>query len=160
MNYTRITKINSLTFLNDKINSVYGGMMVSEIIKGIIITVLTAGSVALSTYAVKTWWACRKKHKADHSAIAGYPEMLEKNKKVHVEIKQLLEWNNESNVSQHRAQLLQIYDEAKLKGSISRHWYYQFDEQYKLYTKMGGNGPVEAMKKELDEMYANQKASD
>ena len=111
---------------------------------------------AAGALIVTVAWKNLKQHHKDHVLFETYPAILEEHQKAHEEIKQVLEWDKASNVAQHRAQLMHIHDEAKTRGYISRAWYFQFNELCSLYVAMGGNGPIIAMKNELDEMVKTQ----
>lgn len=52
-----------------------------------------------------------------------------------------------------RVQLIEYHDKYIKKGCIPSYAYENFDEMYKAYHELGGNGMVTHMKEEIDELH-------
>lgn len=55
-----------------------------------------------------------------------------------------------------RVQLIEYHDKYIKKGFIPSYAYENFDEMYKAYHKLGGNGMVTHMKEEIDQLHFNK----
>lgn len=51
-----------------------------------------------------------------------------------------------------RVQLIEYHDKYMKKGSIPSYAYENFDEMYKAYHELGGNGMVTHMKEEIEQL--------
>jgi len=55
-----------------------------------------------------------------------------------------------------RVQLIEYHDKYIKKGSIPSYAYENFDEMYKAYHDLGGNGMITHMKEEIDKLHFNK----
>lgn len=51
-----------------------------------------------------------------------------------------------------RVQLIEYHDKYMKKGSIPSYAYQNFDEMYKAYHELGGNGMITHMKEEIEQL--------
>lgn len=56
-----------------------------------------------------------------------------------------------------RVQLIEYHDKYMAKGEIPSYAYQNFNEMYKAYHALGGNGMVTKMKNEVDELHLRAK---
>lgn len=56
-----------------------------------------------------------------------------------------------------RVQLIEYHDRYVGRGSIPSYAYNNFVDMYKAYHDLGGNGMVEKMKDEVDDLHLNRK---
>lgn len=120
--------------------------------ESVAMAVLTAGSIGLSGLIIKYFYGCFRTHRKHHKQLDEYPKIFEEHRKVHVEIKDSLDLVQNANMSQIKAQLLSIYERSVRQGFISSHWKAVFYELYKNYKALGGNGFVDSIKTDLDEL--------
>lgn len=56
-----------------------------------------------------------------------------------------------------RVQLIEYHDKYMSKGDIPSYAYENFNEMYKAYHSLGGNGMVTKMKNEIEELHLKKK---
>ena len=65
--------------------------------------------------------------------------------------------NSEGTMLLLRVQLIEYHDKYMSLGSIPSYAYENFCEMYKAYHRLGGNGMVTKMKKEIEELHLKKK---
>lgn len=56
-----------------------------------------------------------------------------------------------------RVQLIEYHDKYMMLGEIPSYAYWNFNEMYDEYHKLGGNGTVTKMKQEIEELHLKKK---
>jgi hypothetical protein len=56
-----------------------------------------------------------------------------------------------------RVQLIEYHDKYMMLGEIPSYAYWNFNEMYDAYHKLGGNGTVTKMKQEIEELHLKKK---
>jgi len=118
----------------------------------ILIAVITAGAIAFCGLLIQRMSNEYLRHKKHHIQLDDYPRVFEKHGEDHKQITTSLALVQRGNVSQIRAQLVSIHERAMLEGMLSTHWRATFYELYEDYKALGGNGFIEILKKEIDDL--------
>ena len=93
-----------------------------------------------------------KKHKTHHDRLDTYPGLFKQHEEIHQRIDDNMEMLRLAQISQLRAQMIHIYEQAQRDGELSVYWKEQFYDMYKIYKAMGGNGFIEQIKSFIDEL--------
>lgn len=73
------------------------------------------------------------------------------------EEKEMREANSKGTMLLLRVQLIEYHDKYMKEGSIPSYAFENFNEMYDAYHKLGGNGMVTHMKKEIEELNLRRK---
>lgn len=116
------------------------------------VAVATAGVIGMATVIIKRIKLCFERHQRNTKQLDELPKIIEKHKKEHKCINEQLRYSARVDVVQLRNQLLSIHEKAIESGSISVHWKTQFYDLYDKYKEGGGNGLVERLKTDIDNL--------
>lgn len=130
------------------------------------VAIVIAFIVGVGGWSLRGCYKAWTTHKRQHRDIAKYPDMIcihkeehekhtkehEEHASVHVEIKEQLEYAKKVDIEQLRSQILQVYDKIINDENVSNEWVSQFYSLCELYFAGGGNGFVEKLKKNVDNM--------
>ena len=133
--------------------------MSSALFESVSRAVIIFSATGLLGVTVRWLWRKAVTHSRQHEDLSTYPDRIEQHHKEHeehvkehTELTRVLTLVTNSNVAQLRTQMINIHERAMGEKTISMYWKSQFYALYENYKAMGGNGFVEQLKQDIDNL--------
>lgn len=118
--------------------------------EGVLLAVLTAGAIGVSSWTLKFSKRLYFKNKGYREQLEKLPQIILEHERLHEDLDNQLSLSQQIDIVQLKNQMMLIHDDACSKGYITPRWKMQFYDIYDMYKKGGGNGFADQLKADID----------